>query len=92
MNGFAHLADSLQAVSSRCSARGVPNDCKQPEGCLREPARMSCAFDLDHYAELLDPEPEPGDLFLRHEAHLADSRASETTASSLKAACESRRA
>jgi hypothetical protein len=53
---------------------------------------MSCAFDLDHYAELLDPKPEPGDLFLRHEAHLADSRASQTTASSLKAACESRRA
>jgi hypothetical protein len=45
---------------------------------------MSCAFDLDHYAELLDAaaaggykwarfeaEPEPGDLFLRHDVDLS---------------------
>jgi hypothetical protein len=45
---------------------------------------MSCSFDLDHYAELLDAaqaggyrwarfdhEPEPGDLFLRHDVDLS---------------------
>ena len=45
---------------------------------------MSCAFDLDHYAELLDAaktggyrfaffdrEPEPGDLLLRHDVDLS---------------------
>ena len=45
---------------------------------------MSCAFDLDHYAELLaaaktggyrfaffDREPEPGDLLLRHDVDLS---------------------
>jgi hypothetical protein len=45
---------------------------------------MSCAFDLDHYAELLDAasaggyrwahfdhEPQPGDLFLRHDVDLS---------------------
>ncbi len=45
---------------------------------------MSCAFDLDHYGELLeaagyggyrfasfDREPEPGDLFLRHDVDLS---------------------
>ena len=45
---------------------------------------MSCAFDLDHYRELLeaaaaggyrwarfDAEPKPGDLFLRHDVDLS---------------------
>ena len=45
---------------------------------------MSCSFDLDHYAELLgaaqaggyrwarfDHEPEPGDLFVRHDVDLS---------------------
>ncbi|HET8527377.1 MAG TPA: hypothetical protein VFL60_00565 [Gaiellaceae bacterium] len=45
---------------------------------------MSCGFDLDHYAELLDAaaaggyrwarfdgEPRPGDLFLRHDVDLS---------------------
>ena len=44
---------------------------------------MSCAFDLDHYGELLeaatsryrfvhfDHEPQPGDLFLRHDVDLS---------------------
>jgi hypothetical protein len=45
---------------------------------------MSCSFDLDHYAELLDAaqaggyrwarfdrEPEPGDLFVRHDVDLS---------------------
>lgn len=45
---------------------------------------MSCSFDLDHYAELLDAaaaggyrfarfdhEPRPGDLFLRHDVDLS---------------------
>jgi hypothetical protein len=45
---------------------------------------MSCSFDLDHYAELLDAaraggyrwarfdrKPEPGDIFLRHDVDLS---------------------
>jgi hypothetical protein len=43
---------------------------------------VSCAFDLDHYGELLDAargyrwaffdrEPEPGDLFLRHDVDMS---------------------
>ena len=43
---------------------------------------MSCSFDLDHYGELLDAargyrwaffdrEPEPGDLFLRHDVDMS---------------------
>jgi hypothetical protein len=45
---------------------------------------MSCAFDVDHYRELLgaakegsyrfaffDHDPEPGDLFLRHDVDLS---------------------
>src|SRR5262249_60372343 len=51
-------------------------------GARRSRRRVSCAFDLDHYRELLDAaggyrwtffdeEPRAGDLFLRHDVDMS---------------------